>query len=368
MPKRLLKLLRFAALVSAIALFVSYIAPAVRPGTIPYLPLFGLVYPYLLVVNVLFLLLWIVRKSAWLLMQGAVILFGLSYMTDVVTISGPAEERTEDSIRLMSYNVRLFGYYQWKEQIQIRDRIFDRLKAEEADIHCFQEFYHSPPGKFQTRSELLKFSNSPYIHEKYTHEFVHDQYFGVVTMSQHPIVHKGYIPFDNGYQNFCIYSDIRLPSADTIRVFNAHLASIHFKKEEYDLINGEESSWKSRARQVVSMVEKLDTAYYKRASQIEKVLMEVERSPYPVLLAGDLNDTPISYCYSQIEKRLEDTFKDKGMGLGTTYNGHIPALRIDHVFRSEDFETLDYRIEQDDNSDHFPLIVDLVLLDKDTEN
>jgi len=358
MNRRLLFILRLLSIASAVLLFISYISTAVRPGLIPYLPIVGLAFPFLLLANLFFLVFWLLRRSAWMLMQGAVILVGLGFITDVIQVNGPAGE-SDESVRIMSYNVRLFGYYQWTENDKIRDRIFDRLKTEDAGIMCFQEFYHSPPGRFQTKKLLLEFTETPYIHEKYTHEFSHNQYFGVVTLSRYPIIHKGYIPFEGGYQNFCIYSDVLFPSGDTVRVFNGHLASIHFGQDEYALVEGRESSARRRLKGITQMAKKLNTAYTLRAQQIETVMKEVEISPYPVIFCGDFNDSPTSYCYRRATESLDDSFLDKGMGIGNTYNGSFPSFRIDYVLHSKDLEVLDYRSPTDQNSDHFPIIVDL---------
>ncbi len=93
-----------------------------------------------------------------------------------------------------------------------------------------------------------------------------------------------------------------------------------------------------------------------RGQQAGEIAAGIERSPHPVILGGDLNDVPFSYTYHQLSKNLQDAFTEKGSGLGITFNGSIPALRIDYLLSSPSFKVLDHKILAEDRSDHFPII------------
>jgi endonuclease/exonuclease/phosphatase family metal-dependent hydrolase len=54
---------------------------------------------------------------------------------------------------------------------------------------------------------------------------------------------------------------------------------------------------------------------------------------------------------------LIDSFKEKGSGIGNTYNGAFPSFRIDYVMHSKELEALDYRTVKADLSDHLPVVV-----------
>src|SRR5690606_29465517 len=100
-------------------------------------------------------------------------------------------------------------------------------------VFCFQEFYHDKKGKdFITKDSLVKLLDTPYEHERYTHEMRDQRYFGVATFSKYRIINKGEIAFENDPNNFCIYSDMII-NADTVRVFNAHIGSIRFQDDDY---------------------------------------------------------------------------------------------------------------------------------------
>jgi endonuclease/exonuclease/phosphatase family metal-dependent hydrolase len=348
-----------------ISLLLGYLAQYADPRDISFIALFALALPISLVTCIaLFIYFLTRRKTKWMWILGLTLVIGIPSIIRTFQVSS-TQQPSEDSIRVMSYNVRLFGYYQWRENVAIRNRIFNRLDAEQADITCFQEFYYTTtPNIFRTKDTLLTLLENPNVHEKYTHEFTHNQHFGVVTLSKYPIIHKGFIPFEAHSQNFCIFSDIKHPSGDTIRVYNGHLASIHFRHEEYTLLEGKEHAKLSKWERSKSMISKLNAAFESRAYQISVVMESVSRSPYPVIFAGDLNDVPGSYCYAQIRKELDDSFIGEGTGLGNTWNGAIPMFRIDYLFHSPEWTALNFNSPRDDNSDHFPLIVDFVLNDE----
>jgi endonuclease/exonuclease/phosphatase family metal-dependent hydrolase len=92
----------------------------------------------------------------------------------------------------------------------------------------------------------------------------------------------------------------------------------------------------------------------------EKLEPVVSESSLPMLLAGDFNDIPSSWLYGQVSKHLDDTYRDKGMGICHTYNGDgFPHFRIDYIFHSKEFQTLSYKRIKTDISDHYPVISSL---------
>ena len=66
-----------------------------------------------------------------------------------------------------------------------------------------------------------------------------------------------------------------------------------------------------------------------------------------MLICGDMNDTPISYCYHNLSQGLSDTWQEAGIGYGITYKEHHFWFRIDHILHSSQFRTLDATIRKD---------------------
>jgi endonuclease/exonuclease/phosphatase (EEP) superfamily protein YafD len=95
----------------------------------------------------------------------------------------------------------------------------------------------------------------------------------------------------------------------------------------------------------------------KRSQQVNVLAGHVESCKYKVIVAGDFNDTPISYTYNRLMRSLEDSFQDAGNGIGSTYRGPLLGLRIDYVLHSKGLHANSYLISEAGASDHRPVIV-----------
>ena len=60
-------------------------------------------------------------------------------------------------------------------------------------------------------------------------------------------------------------------------------------------------------------------------------------------------------------KGLKNAFREKGSGLGRTYNGSFPNYQIDYIMASQQFDVTGYNITEKRLSDHYPVRSDLVL-------
>jgi endonuclease/exonuclease/phosphatase family metal-dependent hydrolase len=336
-------------------LLLSYLGTIVSPEKIVLLYFFSLSYPLWLAANLFFAGLWLIRRRAFGYVHLAAVVAGWTFLSSFVQIIPGWETELQDDggekFGVMSYNVRLFDLYNWSENRKTRDLLFKQLESSSASVFCFQEFYYtSRKGVFETRDTLLRLLETPHIHEKYTHKMTGEQYFGVVTLSKYPIVNRGELAFDNDNNNFCIYTDI-VVEGDTVRVFNAHLASIRFQREDYRFMEsgGESGERIEGGRRIAG---RLRDAARKRARQSDKIAAAILESPFPVVVCGDFNDTPVSYTYKTLRNGLEDSFVAKGIGTGGTYIGEIPSFRIDYILHSETLSTLDFKTYNEKLSDH----------------
>lgn len=348
------RLFRFINILVALGLVLSYLATYVSPEKAKFLVLFGISFPIWFALNMLFVGFWLLRRKSFIFVSLICLLLGYNHINNFIQLSWSSKpEAEENSFKIMSYNVKLFGLYTWNKNVELRENIFKQLDQEDPDIVCFQEFYFTENRKgFQTKSLLLEQFKGASIHEKYTHELIHHQYFGVATLTKFPIVGKGYIEFNNDRNNFCIYSDLKI-NQDTIRLFNGHFASIRFKPEDYQFVEKLKDSAKEiDTQKITNITDRLTNAAVKRASQINKVMEEISKSPYPVVLAGDFNDAPVSYAYQQVRKQLNDSFIFSGNGIGNTYIGTFPSFRIDYIFHDNHFTSHKYKTLPEKYSDH----------------
>ncbi|MEM7162152.1 MAG: endonuclease/exonuclease/phosphatase family protein [Bacteroidota bacterium] len=348
------KCLRLINILVVAALVCSYLSTLISPEKIPWLSFFGISFPIWMALNILFIALWLARRKAIIFLSLITLSLGYFHVSNFIQLSfSSSPEVKKNSFKVLSYNVKNFGLYSWKDNTEIRDSIMAKLDSIDADIMCFQEFYFSEREKgFQTKSILQEQFQGIQFHEKYTHELIHHQYFGVATASRFPILKKGYIEFFNDRNNFCIYSDL-LIGLDTVRVFNGHFASIRFSNSDYEIMEKiKKDTWSVKKEEMSSILKRLKNASVKRASQIDEVMAEVAKSPFPVILAGDFNDTPTSYAYCEARKLLEDAFVEAGNGIGNTYNGAFPSFRIDYILHDESFKAHKFKTHQEKYSDH----------------
>jgi endonuclease/exonuclease/phosphatase family metal-dependent hydrolase len=99
----------------------------------------------------------------------------------------------------------------------------------------------------------------------------------------------------------------------------------------------------------------LKNGFTRRAQQSELLKGQINLSKYPVIVAGDFNDTPVSYSYTRIRKGLNDAFVSSGYGAGFTYRGNYPANRIDYILYDDALECKYFDIMKVRYSDHYPV-------------
>ena len=346
MLKILDKVMLIISICAMAGLLGAYTSSYIDPNSFVVPSLLGLAYPYLLIANLLLLLYWITRwkKTAGFIL--VVILLGFpTFMTYYGTANIHDEQKKHD-LSLLSYNVRYFDVYNWSKQKDTRQKLFDYLNRFEGDVICLQEF--SINNATLKNSEIIrKLSTYPY----------HYLYKDMGIFSRIPIARHGTIPFDKKYTSSCIYIDIPLAN-DTVRIYSVHLESYRFEKEERQFIKEMTEGLKSDDIKggIRNIVSRIVDANKNRAKQAEQIHMHILSSPYPVVLCGDFNDTPLSYTYKTIKGGLSDCFIEKGRGLGNTYIGEFPSFRIDYIFHTPGIETVSYNRGEVTLSDHYPVM------------
>ncbi len=99
-----------------------------------------------------------------------------------------------------------------------------------------------------------------------------------------------------------------------------------------------------------------------RNDQLDGLLGYIE-SDVPLILVGDLNMTPWSYHFKRLLKQSGLMDSTKGFGVQPSWSSFNPLLRIpiDHCLHTPDVSVVGRRIGEAVGSDHYPLIVDLVV-------
>ena len=357
--KKVAGLLKFITVLALLSLCLSYLSPFVHPESAWIIPFFGLLYPIFIIVNLILLVVFALFKLKWSLIILLIILLGGNLHFRHYSLGKEVKTENEsESFTLMSYNVRLFDLYNWSvDSSNInRRKIFAFLDEKQPDIVCFQEFYHQDKSKsFPTRDSLVSFLQTVDYHERYSHRTKGRKNFGIAILSKLPMIAKGEVPLQlesgDHNDNYCIFADV-VRENDTIRVYNVHLQSIKIKSDEFTYVddNGVVTIDKSAA--IENVVTKLRKAYPMRAEQTKLVLDHAKDSPFPVVICGDFNDTPLSYTYQQFQKLYTDASRELSRGISSTYAGRMPAGRIDYIFYSSGLNGSYFHIQNETLSDH----------------
>ncbi len=354
-PYRLMLILN---LVFVAALLISYLAPFTHPKITTIPAMLALVYPVLWIINVLFTIFWMLRLRWYFLFSLLSLIIGLNIFMRMISISAPTDsEETKAAFKILSYNVRLFDQYKWHsdQDYFTRDAVFDFIHSQHPDIVCFQEFFHGNDTYFPTIGPFVAESEAKNYHVGYVKTVGDKKHYGLATFTRFPIVRREEINFEDAVSNSGIFTDVVMKT-DTIRVFNFHLESVRFSQADYKFVSevmDPAATGHSSSSKIIFY--KLHKAFLRRARQAAVVRQYISQSPYPVIVCGDFNDTPTSFVYRTISENLRDAFLEAGTGLGTTYAGGIPFLRIDYLLHSPQLKAQHYQKYPVEYSDHYPI-------------
>lgn len=354
MKKFIGKIFFIAQVFFVVCLLLALIAPYVPPVQLGVLAFFGLGFPIICIL--LFVLFFVHlfrlgKKTFWVY----VILIAIStpQILNFIQLSIPADEKdlSATKLKVLSYNVRLLGYYEKIEnKQQIRRNIIRYIHSSNADVICLQEFYKNYLGDFNTL-DTLKSLGYPYFHEFYTGS-AKGQKFGLITLSKYPITDQQNISFGATEHNAAAKSAI-LVEGKSINVYNFHIGSIRLQHDDYKLFDENPSEFLPK-KGGQKVLKRLYDAFKRRNNQVHTLKSIIDKDKNAKIIMGDLNDSPNSYAYHHLSDEHADAFIQKGFGVSNTYNGKIPSYRIDYIL-FDDLKCIDYQKDKVGYSDHFPI-------------
>lgn len=351
MKQFLIYTLLFFNLIAVFALGIASISVFLSPEKIWVAALFGMAYPYLLIVNLIFIVLWAFIKPWFTLISIVTILAGYQHIGNYLQFTG--KTTSGKGIRITSYNVRYFMGATDFPSKENADHILNFLRQNAADIICLQEVRLNKRQIFDINNTKI----SDISHMQLAHS---SNAGGQLTMTRFPILNMGEIRFKNS-GNMIIFTDI-LINTDTVRVYNCHLQSYRFRNAEINSIDSLDFDNRQDAeRKYKELGRKFRDALIKRAEQAASLREHLDLCPYPVIVCGDFNDTPVSFTYRTVKGDLEDSFTQSGKGTANTYNGKLPSFRIDYILYSPKFSSYNFQVSTLNHSDHFPISCDLFI-------
>lgn len=214
-------------IIAIMALAGSYLSQYIPPDKWWAPSLLGLGYPYILAVNLLFILIWLMIKPVNTLFSVLAIIAGWGVLSRFIQLSG--KESDTRGIRVVSYNVKTFTGTGSNPSRDLAEVIKGFLKENEPDIICLQEVRLRTNKVFNLEETKKEFSNIR--HYQYARS---GSTIGIVTMTSYPIVRMEEIRFEKS-GNIAICTDIAV-KGDTFRIFNIHLQSYRIDPDRYSVI------------------------------------------------------------------------------------------------------------------------------------
>jgi len=337
------------------ALLLSYLSVYIPPDRFWPPAFFGLAFPYLMAANLLLFIYWLLHLKKESLILGVVILLGWGHIRHFYSF--PWEHKDTPAgpgFSVMTFNVRSFDIYARNDIRHPEEKIISFLRKAGADILCMQEIYTSPHTVPQKK--IISSLDYPYHFIAYSSTRPNGVRYGMAIFSRYPLLHKKVIRF-TGTPNQTQYCDIVI-KGDTLRLFNNHLQSTRLGGEEFRLYIPDDETEAIRSVKNISV--RLKIAYPLRARQVKRLHDSIAASPFPVIVCGDFNDTPVSFTYHHLSAGLKDAFVGSGKGFGKTYHGKVPSFRIDYILHDPQWKAVNYRTFHINLSDHFPVMSKLV--------
>ncbi len=312
----------------ATLLLLSYLLPYISPKLFPSFAILSLLVPILILINIAFVLYWLVSLKKQFLLSTIILTIGWFIIPNIYKFTGNSSSLNDD-LKVMSYNVRLFNFWNWTDDKNTSRLIKDFIIDASPDILLIQENYDKQKNN-------LNYPHS-YIKSNFKSKKV-----GLAIFSKFPIINKGSLNFKNT-SNDIIFVDI-VRKKDTIRIYNFHLQSLHLRPEQENF--GQENSSKLIAR--------LKEGFIKQAAQTELFLAHEKKWKGKKIIGGDFNNTSYSWVYKQISKNKKDAFIESGTGFGKTFDYWFP-MRIDFILTDENAIINNFTTFSEKNSDHFPI-------------
>lgn len=325
---------------------LAYASPFFSPIAFWPLAVPGLFYPWLVLFNLLFVVYWLLKSKPHFLLSLGCILLGISYLQGLYgfSFSGKAAD-TERDFAVMSFNCHGFWPMGKNAERAAPDALAELLDTHQPDVLCLQEFPH-PDLATPYINYLTKQGGLPYYYR--------DNKGALAIFSRFPIEKKSAHYFTNNANGY-MFADLSI-GRQTVRVYNLHLQTNAVSKMA-DRIAAEKQFQETETwLRIKGMLGRYGRSARRRAEQANEIAAHVNQCPHPALVCGDLNDVPTSYTYRTLSDSRQDAFRAKGRGMGTTFSGSVPMLRIDYILADQALRVRSYARARTGFSDHYPIV------------
>ena len=350
--------------------------PFINTGKYWFFAFPGLVFPLIFFALICYIILWAFLRSKWFYVSLIVMLLGIQQIITVFSFHLPknfSADKPPNTLRVLQWNVSSWDethkvFNQTKKSDNYRSAMMSLVKARNADVLCFEEFFESSDTNYFTPNiSTIVGMGFPYYYFVPTADYKNDFRSGIAIFSRYPMIDSAKFNFKrnemerqdkNDIGEHLIYTDIKV--GDSIfRIYATHLQSVHFDQADYVSLSRLKRARDPGFSDSRTIVSKLKRGYISRFQQAELIEQKVAESPYPKIICGDFNDVPNSSTYFKIKGNMQDAFLRKGFFIGRSFRFISPTLRIDYILADKRFKVNQFQTIHVPYSDHYPLETDL---------
>lgn len=320
----------------------AYLSPYISPATLWPFSFASLLFPTLMLLNVLFAGWWIYKGRRYWILSAVLLVFGVGNMQELVGTG--SEKQAAQFLSVGVYNLLGGSHIYDKDPAAFRQNLLSLRQCLDVDVLATAE----TPKYDVVQNALAASLDSSGL--KF-HFFPSQSY--VALHSRYSLINPRVIEAFNHANGLIAAEIVPTEGGDTITVLAAHLESNRVRLDATRVMKDAAKARKQAYWTLRDVAINYRRGARARMSQAELIAEIIENNRYPVILAGDLNDTPLSYTIGTIRRAgLVDAFRQNGQGLGITYPGTIPGLRIDYVFADPSLEVLAADVIDCGFSDH----------------
>jgi len=329
-----------------IFLILGYLRQFIDPGNAAFLTIFSLLYPYIVIALLISMILLVLVRSrfAWISLLALVLTSG-------------------NTIRQIGFHV----------QPQVPD---DSTIYTITTLNIKNNFRHNQQDQSSVFIKKFKEKSPTFLALQ---EVSGDRIFGIARQLGYPYhshlkkpEQEGFLAIFSKFPMFdvqtirnsegrviALFADIKIPQG-MFRLVNIHLHT-NAVTVRAGKFSPESFSRKEGLKAFNDMLKSYGDNASLRLEEIELIQSNIENSPFPVILAGDANDTPYSPVYLKLADSMQNAFVKGGLGFAQTYNGLLIPLKIDHIFLDQPFTIFNTLIEKIEFSDHNPITTSFTL-------
>ncbi|WNJ19278.1 endonuclease/exonuclease/phosphatase family protein [Pontibacter sp. G13] len=250
---------------------------------------------------------WTRKSHVWMAVSGFLVVVNFADVWPIYPQPAPPPP-SEQEISLIALNVL--------KPNKLHQRASDYLLKEDPDILILTELTH-------VWCEGIEELRDHYPHEVW---FPQHGFFGVAILSKYPVVDWKHLELVD-HTVTTLQADIDL-GGDTVRVYGVHPPA----PPRY-----QEMLWRD--------------AHFVAFGEL------IPQSPYPVLMAGDLNSTSYSPKFKQLLKSTGLVDSRRGIGVQPSWPGKLAfmGITLDHCLHDPSITIRDRGVGPPVGSDHLPL-------------